>query len=475
MAASLTFDSVTKRYDTTEALAGIDLTIEAGSFVALVGASGSGKSTLLKTINRLVEPTTGRVLLDGEDVTTRDATAMRRQMGYVFQRIGLFPHMRVGENIAIGPRLVGDNLSRERIGELLELVDLDPAMASRLPEELSGGQQQRVGVARALAGDPDLLLMDEPFGALDPVTRDALGTRVRDLHDRLELTTLMVTHDMAEALILADRVLVMDAGKIVADETPQALASGGGGEVSGVWTALMGLGGVLAQHVILAACAIGLGIAVALPLAVWASRSQAVSRAALGFASLVQTIPALALLALFFPILLSLRAVFGEDLPTLGFLPALLALALYALLPILRNAVTAQANLDPGVIEAADGVGMNFWQRLRLVEAPLTAPYIMAGIRTAAVWTIGAATLATTIGQPSLGDPIFAGLQTQNWSLVLAGCIASAGLAIIAACGWAVRWRSPSALQRPSSAKSTGAGTTGATRWSSGPSNSPNS
>ena len=232
MAASLTFDGVTKRYDTTEALAGIDLTIEAGSFVALVGASGSGKSTLLKTINRLVEPTTGRVLLDGEDVTTRDATAMRRQMGYVFQRIGLFPHMRVGENIAIGPRLVGDNLSRERIGELLELVDLDPAMASRLPEELSGGQQQRVGVARALAGDPDLLLMDEPFGALDPVTRDALGTRVRDLHDRLELTTLMVTHDMAEALILADRVLVMDAGTIVADETPQALASGDGGKVA---------------------------------------------------------------------------------------------------------------------------------------------------------------------------------------------------------------------------------------------------
>ena len=232
MAASLTFDSVTKRYDTTEALSGIDLTIEPGSFVALVGASGSGKSTLLKTINRLVEPTTGRVLLDGEDVTTRDATAMRRQMGYVFQRIGLFPHMRVGENIAIGPRLVGDNLSRERIGELLELVDLDPAMASRLPEELSGGQQQRVGVARALAGNPDLLLMDEPFGALDPVTRDALGTRVRDLHDRLELTTLMVTHDMAEALILADRVLVMDGGRIVADETPQALSRGKGGEVA---------------------------------------------------------------------------------------------------------------------------------------------------------------------------------------------------------------------------------------------------
>ncbi|MEL6878593.1 MAG: ABC transporter permease/substrate-binding protein [Pseudomonadota bacterium] len=195
---------------------------------------------------------------------------------------------------------------------------------------------------------------------------------------------------------------------------------------------LLGLGDKLAAHVVLAASAIGLGIAVALPLAVWASRSQPVARVALGFASLVQTIPALALLALFFPILLSLRAVFGEGLPTLGFLPALLALALYALLPILRNAVTAQANLDPGVLEAADGVGMTKWQKLRLVEAPLSAPFVMAGIRTASVWTIGAATLSTTIGQPSLGDPIFAGLQTQNWALVLAGCVASAALALIA-------------------------------------------
>ena len=202
--------------------------------------------------------------------------------------------------------------------------------------------------------------------------------------------------------------------------------------MNGLWTALLGLGDQLAAHVLLSAAAIALGVAVALPLAVWASRSDKVARASLAFASLVQTIPSLALLALFFPILLSLRSVFGEGLPTLGFLPALLALSLYALLPILRNAVTAQANLDPGVMEAAAGVGMNFRQRLWLVEAPLSAPYIMAGIRTAAVWTIGAATLATTIGQKSLGDPIFAGLQTQNWVLVLAGCIASAGLALVA-------------------------------------------
>lgn len=200
--------------------------------------------------------------------------------------------------------------------------------------------------------------------------------------------------------------------------------------MNGFGEILFGLGDKLAAHVVLSAAAIALGIAVALPLAVWASRNPAVARLTLGFASLVQTIPALALLALFFPILFSLRAIFGEGLPTLGFLPALLALALYALLPILRNAVTAREHMAGGVLEAADAVGMTAWQKLALVEAPLAAPYVMAGIRTAAVWTIGAATLSTTIGQPSLGDPIFAGLQTQNWSLVLAGCIASAALAL---------------------------------------------
>jgi osmoprotectant transport system permease protein len=199
-----------------------------------------------------------------------------------------------------------------------------------------------------------------------------------------------------------------------------------------IWDILPGLGDKLSAHVVLSASAIGLAMLIALPMAVWAGRSRVVSRVALSLASLVQTIPALALLALFFPLLLSLRSVFGEGLPTLGFLPALMALTLYALLPILRNAVTAQANLDPGVLEAADGVGMTRWQKLALVQAPLSAPFIMAGIRTASVWTIGAATLATTIGQPSLGDPIFAGLQTQNWALVLAGCLASAGLALAA-------------------------------------------
>ena len=187
---------------------------------------------------------------------------------------------------------------------------------------------------------------------------------------------------------------------------------------------------LLAQHLLLAFSALALGLVISLPLAIWSARRPTVARIALGFASLIQTIPSLALLALFYPLLLSLSVLVGGGIPALGFLPSLLALTLYALLPILRNGVTGLAGIDPAVIEAADGMGMTAWQKLRLVEAPLVAPVLMAGIRTAAVWTIGAATLSTTVGQPSLGDMIFAGLQTQNWALVLAGCLAAAVLAL---------------------------------------------
>jgi osmoprotectant transport system ATP-binding protein len=228
----LRFDGVICRFGEVTAVGGVSCDIAQGSFVALVGASGSGKSTLLKTVNTLVAPTEGLVLFGGEDVSTLPPARLRRRVGYVFQGIGLFPHFSVAENIAIGPRLTGEKLPPERIAELLELVELAPAYGSRMPDELSGGQRQRVGVARALAGEPELLIMDEPFGALDPVTRDALGYKVRELHDRLGLTTVMVTHDMAEALLLADRVLVMDRGELVADETPRALLAGAGGDVA---------------------------------------------------------------------------------------------------------------------------------------------------------------------------------------------------------------------------------------------------
>ncbi|TNE46732.1 MAG: ATP-binding cassette domain-containing protein [Sphingomonadales bacterium] len=228
----IAFEGITRNYGDVVAVNGVSLEIAQGSFVALVGASGSGKSTLLKMVNTLVEPSAGKVLFGGEDVSILPPSRLRRRIGYVFQGIGLFPHMSVAENIAIGPRLGGEKLEAGRIAELLELVELEHAMANRMPDELSGGQRQRIGVARALANDPELLLMDEPFGALDPITRDALGERVRALHTELGLTTVMVTHDMAEALLLADRVLVMDGGRIVADETPASLLAGRGGDIA---------------------------------------------------------------------------------------------------------------------------------------------------------------------------------------------------------------------------------------------------
>ncbi len=187
---------------------------------------------------------------------------------------------------------------------------------------------------------------------------------------------------------------------------------------------------LLAAHVLLSGCALLLGIAISVPLGIWSARNTQVARVSLGFASLVQTIPSLALLALFYPLLLSLSALVGGGIPALGFLPSLIALTLYALLPILRNAVAGLHGIDAPVLQAADAVGMTPAQKLRLVEAPLVAPVLVAGIRTAAVWTIGAATLSTTVGQPSLGDMIFAGLQTQNWALVLAGCVSAAALAL---------------------------------------------
>ena len=216
---------IEKRYAGHEALARVSLEIPAGQFVALVGASGSGKTTLLKTINRLIVPDAGQVRVAGEDTTGVPAHQLRRRIGYVFQEIGLFPHLSIAENIAITPKLLGWERARMtgRVDDLLDLVALPREVATRAPSELSGGQRQRVGVARALAAEPKIMLMDEPFGALDPLTRDALGTDYRALHEKLGLTTVMVTHDMTEAVLLADRIVVLEAGLIVADGRPGEL------------------------------------------------------------------------------------------------------------------------------------------------------------------------------------------------------------------------------------------------------------
>jgi osmoprotectant transport system ATP-binding protein len=228
--ALIALDTVGKSFDggRTFALRGVSLDIPAGQFVALVGASGSGKTTTLKTINRLVEPSEGQVRLDGASVHAQPAPLLRRQIGYVFQGIGLFPHLTVGENIAVTPRLLGWSAAdiAARVDELLDLVSLPRDLAARAPSALSGGQQQRVGVARALAARPRLMLMDEPFGALDPLTRQELGDAYRALHHQLGLTTVMVTHDVQEAVLLADRIVVMQGGRVLADDAPRALLRG---------------------------------------------------------------------------------------------------------------------------------------------------------------------------------------------------------------------------------------------------------
>jgi len=225
----IAFSHVAKSFDGghVKAVDDLSLDVAAGEFLAIVGGSGSGKTTLLRLANRLINPDAGTITVAGEDIAGVDPIGLRRRIGYVFQSGGLFPHMSIAGNIGITPRLLGTPKSEiaARVDELLDLVQLDRAQyRDRFPHELSGGQRQRVGVARALAAKPRIVLMDEPFGALDPMTRDTLGNDYRALHAGLGLTTVMITHDMTEALLLADRVAVMREGRLLALGTPAELS-----------------------------------------------------------------------------------------------------------------------------------------------------------------------------------------------------------------------------------------------------------
>ena len=214
----ITFEHVGKAFADCVAIDDLSLTIDEGEFVVVIGRSGSGKSTTLKMVNRLVEHDRGRILFEGEEIRRFKPEALRLRMGYAIQSIGLFPHWTVEQNIATVPDLLGWTRSRvrDRVTELLELLDLEPdAYRGRYPHQLSGGQQQRVGVARALAGEPAVLLMDEPFGSLDPVTRDALQQEIARIHKTSGKTILFVTHDIDEALRLATRIVLLDGGRVV--------------------------------------------------------------------------------------------------------------------------------------------------------------------------------------------------------------------------------------------------------------------
>jgi osmoprotectant transport system ATP-binding protein len=229
---AIAFDHVAKSFGdgSVHAVDGVSLQIAEGEFLAIVGGSGSGKTTLLRMANRLIDPDAGIITIHGKNTQTVDPIALRRSIGYVFQSAALFPHMSVAQNIGITPRLLNHPAMQiaSRVDELMDMVQLDRTQyRDRMPGDLSGGQRQRVGLARALAAKPKIVLMDEPFGALDPITRDTLGTDYKSLHERLGLTTVMITHDMAEALLLADRMAVMHAGKIVAQGNAAELERSG--------------------------------------------------------------------------------------------------------------------------------------------------------------------------------------------------------------------------------------------------------
>jgi len=218
---------VCKSWDgVTLAVDHVSLKVERGEVLALLGGSGSGKSTTVKMINRLIEPTSGAIVVDGEPIANQDPVLLRRRIGYVFQSIGLLPHLSVAENVTLLMKMQGVEkpVRRARANELLDLVELPHAtFADRRPNELSGGQRQRVGFARALAAEPKIMLLDEPFGALDPVTRDSLQVEFQVIQKKFGLTAVIVTHDMAEALLLADRIAVMNEGKILRIGSPKEL------------------------------------------------------------------------------------------------------------------------------------------------------------------------------------------------------------------------------------------------------------
>jgi osmoprotectant transport system ATP-binding protein len=224
----IALDGVRKRFAgaTTAAVDGVSLDVAAGEICVLIGPSGCGKTTTMRMINRMIDPDEGRILVDGRDIARVDPVELRRGIGYVIQQVGLFPHLTIAENVATVPRLLGWSAARvaKRVDELLALVHMDPALyRARFPRELSGGQKQRVGVARALAADPPLLLMDEPFGALDPLTRAALQDEFLRLLRELSKTIVFVTHDMDEALKLGTRIAVLREGRVVQYDTPAQL------------------------------------------------------------------------------------------------------------------------------------------------------------------------------------------------------------------------------------------------------------
>ncbi len=426
----------------------LNLAVRRGETLMLLGRSGSGKTTSLKMINRLLEPTSGEVLVEGKPVAQWDPIELRRRIGYAIQDVGLFPHYTVWQNVTLVPRL--ERWERQKLDargrEVLELVGMsDAGFVSRYPAQLSGGQRQRVGLARALAAEPPILLMDEPFGALDPITRSQLQGEFKALQRKLAKTVVFVTHDVAEALLLGDRIALMEDGSLQRSLHPPrisairqcghqrvhghfprwagAVARSGKPGMNFIFTHSHEVATLTAEHLWLVGISMLLAIAAGVPLGILLTRRPRWKTVVLGSSNIVQTIPSLALFGLLLP------------LPWLGARAdrlAILALALYALLPIVRNTYVGISGISPPVREAAVAMGLTPSQMLWQVELPLGLPVMLAGIRTATVITIGVATIAAAIGAGGLGEFIFRGIAMVDNGVILAGAIPAALMALVA-------------------------------------------
>src|SRR5581483_9131179 len=406
--AAIIFRNVSYALDgARELLHNIDLEIRRGETLILLGRSGSGKTTTLKLINRLLDPTDGEILVDSKPAREWDVIRLRRMIGYVIQEVGLFPHFTIERNIAVVPQLENwpaDRI-RGRVDELMDLVGLDRALASRYPRELSGGQRQRVGVARALAADPPILLMDEPFGALDPITRAELQREFAALQRRLGKTVVFVTHDLREALLLGSRIALLEDGQLIAVLTPDQFLHSIEPMVKAYVEAFntqqrRRRGGIVhpperrgsmnvfrfiaqnhtevleltLEHLWLVVISTLLATAIGIPLGVLITRRPALNRPVLGTANVIQTIPSLALFGFLLP-----APWIGARAGRL----AILALMLYALLPLIRNTYAGIQGVDRAVVEAGRGMGMTDRQLLFQVELPLALSVIIAGVRVA--------------------------------------------------------------------------------------------
>jgi ABC-type nitrate/sulfonate/bicarbonate transport system ATPase subunit/ABC-type proline/glycine betaine transport system permease subunit len=362
------------------AVNGCTCEVEAGELVVILGPSGCGKTTLLKMVNRLYEPTSGTIYLDGTDIRKMKVTKLRQQIGYVIQQSGLFPHMTVAENIAVVPKLLGWSRTQyqPRIDELLTLIELPPQdYRNRYPSQLSGGQQQRVGLARALAGDPKVMLMDEPFGAIDAITRETLQNEILRLQRQLKKIGMSYIVEKS-------------------------------------WDCF----GLLLEHLQMTGLAVLIAVAIALPLALLVTHYRWLSVPVLGFLGTLYTVPSLALIILLVPI-------FGLNRQSV-----VVAMIIYTQVILVRSFSVGLQSIEPAILEAASGMGMNLWQRWWRVQVPLILPICLAGVRLATIVAIAIAAIGAKFGAGGLGHCYLMAFPNLETMKIWAGAIVVAVLGV---------------------------------------------